>query len=315
MGEGRGMRTGKSSASGSGPPLRPAIGLFHRAAAWIGKTPPPPRRREEPVLDLTQIAPPLPRQGVGDARLAAAEWLWGSGFLVPAGADLTLRLARPLPVGPKTQILDLTAGLGGSAKALHEGLGVAVTAIDPDPGAASLSLRRIERGDPARLPAVRGYDPETLDLVPHGFHAILGRDITLRVTDKPRLIAALVQGLAPRGHLALFELAQRRVQPPGPSLLAFRAACPDLHDPWALPRLLDALKSAGFQVHGTEDMSGALLSLIHRGFARLARALERGQIPRDIVTAIPEEMERVTRLEAALSAGELGAWRLHGIRR
>src|SRR5947207_639404 len=110
--------TGAASAK---PGKRP---LLARLRGWLaGDRKAPTAPRAPPAEGASQASPAVPPL----SRMTVAQWLWGDGYLMPGGPDFVLELVKPFGLTPAMSTLDLSAGLGGPARAIAQTFGTYVT--------------------------------------------------------------------------------------------------------------------------------------------------------------------------------------------
>ena len=137
--------------------------------------------------------------------MKVAQWLWGDGFIMPGGSDFVLELVKPFGLTPAMSMLDLSAGLGGPARAIAQASGTYVTGLERSAERAKLGMAMSTKVNLQKRAAIGQYNPETVELRPNGFDCILGRGATYNVAEKERLLRVLYQGMKQRGQLLLNE--------------------------------------------------------------------------------------------------------------
>lgn len=241
--------------------------------------------------------------------------MWGPGCVIPGDAEHVLQLVRPLGLTPSMTVLDVSAGLGGPARALAEALGVTVTGLERDPELARQGMAMSLAGRLGRRAPVSVYDPEGFTLPLAQYDCALGREATYTVRDKERFLRVLMQGLKPQGALLLAEFVLDRSMGDRRHLAAW-APLPD-RPPylWTLERYLDCLRSLGFALRLTEDISAEYRGRIVAGWTRLARLPELRRRPRAHFPPIIDEAERAMRTVEALDSGILKLVRIVAVAR
>ena len=233
------------------------------------------------------------------------QWLWGRGFVIPGDAEQVLALLRPLGLTPSMTLLDVSAGLGGPARALAEAFGITVVGLERDPALARLGMAMSDAKRMGRRAPISVYDPEGFNLPLAQFDAAIGREATYTVRDKERFLRVLMQGLKPQGVLLLTEFVLDRSVGERRHLASW-APLPD-YPPylWTLERYEDCLRSLGFALRASEDISADYRGRIVAGWTRLARMPELRARPRAHFLPIIDEAERAMRTVEALDSGVL----------
>ena len=132
--------------------------------------------------------------------IADYESVWGEGFVSPGGATLARELIASMDLASGELVLDVGAGLGGSAFLMAQEFGLQVEGIDLSERMVELSkLRCRELGLEDRVTLEPG---NCLQLsVSNRYQAVYSRDVFLHVSDKARLFRTLFQILTPGGGL------------------------------------------------------------------------------------------------------------------
>ena len=235
------------------------------------------------------------------ADLAAAELLWGEGFLAPGGPDHILDLVKPLHLAAGSLLVDLAAGLGGPARVIARRTGAWVTGLERSREAASRGMALSTGAGLAREAAVRPYNPDSLELEHRAFDAAFARFASWELAERERFLRCVIQGLARGGRLLLVDLVAGGEG--GEEFQSWRDAAGLPPPLWTADQYTDCLAAAGMEVHFTIDATATHRALLREGWRRLGTRLE-GLDP-EMLLAVAD----VTRLwltqAAALDAGAL----------
>ena len=150
-----------------------------------------------------------------NSRIAVTEMLFGNGEIVPGGTEGTLDMIGAFGLGQEVNVLNIGAGLGGSARAIASEYEGWVTAYEPDAALAEAAL------DPARLrnlkkttggsslkpmkvrmklsdkATIQHADLETLEIKPGVYDCAFSRDVLFTVANRSRLVEGIFEGLKP----------------------------------------------------------------------------------------------------------------------
>ncbi|HYC13787.1 MAG TPA: methyltransferase domain-containing protein [Stellaceae bacterium] len=264
---------------------------------------------EEPLL-LTDRIP-----GEGEIapldRLTIAQWLWGAGFHLPGGTPLILELAKPFALTPAMSMLDVSAGLGGGARAIAEAFGTYVTGLERDPDLARRGMEMsVAQGMQKHAP-VEAYDPETLELKAGAFDCIMGRLATHAVRDKERFLRVLSTSLKTRGQLLVTDFV---LEPKAgkPAALAIweraQARRPEL---WSFAQYLDCFRGLGLEIRINEETTERHRRLIVSGWSQLLQSVDLRAMPRKHLVAVLDEAEHWVQTLAAIDSGALRTYRFY----
>jgi len=205
-----------------------------------------------------------------------AEKMWGEGYILPAGEALTEALTKPLALTNKTDLLDLTAGLGGASRKLAAQVN-SIKAIEPDPATAVRGNDLAAKAGKARAPAVTAYD--LTDFSPPGsYDCVIARELFYRLTDKPKFFAAVAACLKPHGQLAFTDYIVNPEDRTRPSIVSWRAQEKSAV-PLGLIDMAELWAKAGITIRVSEDQTDFYRREILMGLNRLVGALAKGPKP------------------------------------
>lgn len=224
----------------------------------------------------------------------------------PGGAAFVAELAERAGVTAGTAVLDLGAGLGGSARYLAWMFGCSVTGVDvsPERVADARFLTRLV-GLEHRVSFVRA-DFGDLDLEDVSFDVVWGQAAWAHAADREAHLRLAAGALRPAGRVALEDIYERRA-PHGEQ----GAEWERLLDSWNVHRAtredwLSACRAAGLDVTLVEDLSDVLVPH-YRSELALADALGSELYPE-------AEARAAERALALTRAGVLGYLRIVAVR-
>lgn len=257
--------------------------------------------------------PAGPSQVWPPGRVAAAEALWGEGFILPGGPEETLRLARSLGLREDATLLLLGAGLGGPARAIAESLGCWVAGFEQDPDLAAIAgLRALRAGPAGRRATISPWNPAAPVLrTAYHHHAVLLEP--LRGAQPEPVLSAVTRALKPHAQLALVELVAESTPDPTREAwarLEWRAA--ELPKQETITRMLGRL---GYEVRVAEDISERHVRLALAGWTALVESMEARRPEPRLLAAIVTEAERWLLRLRLLRGGQLRLLRWHALRR
>jgi SAM-dependent methyltransferase len=252
----------------------------------------------------------------GEAALdsvTARQWLWGDGFVAPGGLEQVLALVEPLRLGPGMSVLDVSAGIGGTVRALAQTFRIEAAGLERDPELARIGMAMSAARRLARRAPVTVYDPESFDLPAARYDCVLAREATYALREKERFLRVLMQGLRPEGVLVATEFVRDPVAGDGGALERWAPLADHAPRLWSLERYEDCLKSLGFAIWAIEDVTLDHRALVLAGWTRLMQRPELHRIPRHEFGPIIDEAERSMRTVQALDGGALRMIRFHAV--
>jgi ubiquinone/menaquinone biosynthesis C-methylase UbiE len=279
-----------------------------RVRNWLGGQPVPAATTPagKPRADLEVVVAPLDRATV-------AQWLWGVGDIMPGDEQYVLELVKPFGLTPAMSMLDLSAGLGGPARAIAQAFGTYVTGLERSPERAKRGMDMSVTANLAKRATIAQYNPETIELRANGFDCILGRGATYSVVEKERLLRVIFQGLKQRGQLLLNEFTVDTTASDRPELAAWMAR--ESYPPalWTIEQYGDCLNSLGFDIRVVEDVTAHYRTMIIAGWGRLLKEVDLKKMPRSHLRTVVNEAELWALRIAALQSGGLHVYRLHAL--
>lgn len=267
--------------------------FFRRADA-----PPAPPPLDAPPADAAspaeagcvQPAPepcaPWPR-----TRIAAAELLWGEGFLRPGGAEETLVLARPFGLTPAASLLLLGGQSGGPGRAIAEAFGCYVSSFESDPDLAAAATEHLARARLGKRATLQQWDPRTPALRRNAYSHAIALE-ALRGAPPQPILAELAATIRPGGQLAMVELVADAPLDPADPLVA--GWCRLDHRPPGIPQeamISGLLGGLGFDVRVVEDVSTRHQQLAMAGWSAVVQAMRVAKPGRGRAAALVAEAE------------------------
>ena len=246
-------------------------------------------------------------------RLTVKQWLYGRGYLIPGDASQVLRLVEPFELDSSAKMLDLAAGLGGPSRAVAQAFHAHVLGLDRDPDLVRQATAMSHTQGLARLAQFKNCDPESFELEPESVDCALGREASYAVAEKERFLRVVVQALKPRGQLVLADFMRSDNGETRDEVSAWAALQPRRPVLWTLAQYTDCLKSLGFNLRVTEDMTGAYRRQIVASFISLLRSNELRHLKPGQVETVVSEAETSLRTVAALESGGLKYVRIEAI--
>jgi SAM-dependent methyltransferase len=246
-------------------------------------------------------------------RVEAAEQIWGHDFLGPGGAEFIVYLAKPMALTPSVSLLDLSAKLGGGARAIANAFGCWVTGLEPDSDLAEEGGLRSKKEDMDKKAPIRDYLPDQVELKPKSFECVFADDLFYQLADKERLLSAVHKGLKAKGQLLFTDLL---VDGDGTSeaLQKWVSRTEPRPHLWSVARMQATLETIGFDVRIAEDYTATYRGQILRAFARLVDNLQNRSIPKHLRPRVFEEAELWALRMEAIDKGGLRAYRFHAFK-
>jgi SAM-dependent methyltransferase len=250
-------------------------------------------------------------------KVVLAQGLWGSEWHLPGGAEYAAELIKPFGLNPAMTVVDLHAGLGGSARSMASQYGLWVTGYEYDDELAEAGKQLSEIHGLAKKAPVTKYNPEDFELRPGSCDCILVREILHRVREKNHFMKQIAIALKPGGQLLLTDFVLSDAKAAGhPAVKAWLEREKTTEVPWTLRDYQAALPAVKMDTRVAEDVTPAYRGMIISGWASFTSAMAKSGDKPDAETGLglTAEAERWMRLVAAMDAGDIRVYRIHALR-
>ncbi len=305
------------AAAEAGPSTRPTsytagepIPLVARVTAWWhGDVLSQTAAKDKTVAAEEAVPVDLTRWDAD--RLTLVQRLWGESFLEPGGATRTRKLFAHVMPNSKQTVLDLTAGLGGTAFTLAQDQGLWMDALEPDPDLAAEALKAASMSGLASQVPVSPVDIDVLDVAQNKYHLAYSRERLFALAQKQEVLAAAAECLKNGGSLMITDLMV-----PSADIMdsdgyrAWASTEPVTPQPWTIALYAKSLQDFGLKVATRQDLTSEYLEDIHSGWARISRDLEAGEFDRSLGRYLLAEGEVWSRRTKALQDGVISYCRI-----
>lgn len=245
--------------------------------------------------------------------LAIRQRLYGRGYIIPGDVAWLLSLVEPFHLGASSAMLDLAAGLGGSARAIAQAFHARVTGIERDHDRARQANAMSSVLGASHLVRINACDPETFELGSAQFDCALGREASYAVIEKERFLRVVAQSLRERGQIVLTDFVLDRGAGARPELDAWHGKLAGRPSLWTAAQYADCFKSLGYGLRRGEDISALYRRQITTAWIGYLRAGEIRGKPAAQVETVLAEAEACFRTVAALESGALKYYRFEAI--
>jgi len=206
-------------------------------------------------------------------RLRLAQEIWGAGYVSPAGDEYILDLIKPFALNPKLSLLEIGAGLGGSARAIADKFNLWVTAFEAEPLLVEKGVEQATKTGMEKRAALSLFDPEHPDLKNKRYDCILARESFFTVMNKTAALKTLLEGIKSKGQVQITDF----MLPEGGQLTSgVKSWCESEPVPpvlWQVSQMRSALKKLGFDIRIEEDTSQDYRKRLLLGWGRFVAGL------------------------------------------
>lgn len=254
------------------------------------------------------------------ARLTAAQMVWGKGFATPGDEAYLMNLVNVAGLKPDMSILDLSAGLGGAARALSERFGgLWITALEMSPELAKLGMEQTKMAGMTKKVPLESFDPAKPDWKKK-FDFAFARESFYQLEKKEVILLAIAKSLKPTGQCLLTDLVVREEGLSSPVLDAWKASEPNPVYLWSVDQYRAFFKKLNLPMSlSPQDLTEGYCNLIVSGWWNaqntILRAKESGDYDEEVLAALGDEAERWAARTAALQSGDLSVYRFYSDKR
>jgi SAM-dependent methyltransferase len=239
-------------------------------------------------------------------RLDVVQALWGETFIEPGGASSTRKLFSPAMPNSKNSVLDIAAGLGGTALTLAQTQNLWMAAIESHPNLAAGARKNAQLcGLSNQVPVMRADDPTAL-IDSQKYDLIYARDRLFAVEDKLELLSSAAAGLKSGGHLFITDYVLKNAEAADSAAVdGWRRHEPETPHAWTLAGYVKELEELGLTVWARHDLTSSYLGDTYAGWKRVIDELEDDTFDRANGDALITEGEIWAGRTRAFEAGDL----------
>ncbi|NYZ14220.1 methyltransferase domain-containing protein [Azospirillum sp. RWY-5-1] len=234
-------------------------------------------------------------------RIQVAEQIWGQGFSTPGGADHVPYLVRPLGLNPAMSVLDLSAGLGGTSRAMAAKFGCWVTGLEASPLLAKAGMERSFMAGLAKQAPIEAYDPENFSFA-RRVDAVFYKEGMFTVAGKDQMFDGIEVHLKPRGHVLITDY----ILAPGAKLddlTAWHQHEPQEPHLWTKEEFANAFAQRNLDLRIAEDITDTHRGLILTAIQRLVEHMEKHHLDHETKMNVMDEVELWVRRVNAMERG------------
>lgn len=274
-------RAARSAQSKRKRVMRAAVSQLHATPAASSAVPAPASGADEFAnarsLEMTQCdARGRPVWSV--ERVRGAERLWGRDAIGPDDAGDAVEAVKPFALSPSKTVLDLSAGLGGRARALAGSYDTWVTGLEPSPVLASLAMDRSNAAGMANKASVTVYDPESLH---HDgcYDLIIGDRVLHKIRQKEAFLDQLRTNTKGAGTMMIDDYVVEGSPVSWEQWNDWRREEPIEVHPWPRQRLSEELLQRNLDLRSVVDLTHTHRDHILARIRALGTELETSQSP------------------------------------
>lgn len=244
-------------------------------------------------------------------RLALIQEIWGEGFIEPGGKAFTKTLLGWLGLNSRQSVLDLTAGLGGTARAVATAHNLWMDVLEPVAALATEARRQSLAHGLGRQVPVSLTNLESHDLAKGRYDAIYSRERLFTVRNKAGLLSSCVGALKKKGQILVTDYM--RAEGVGGAALAEAWGRHEKQTPnaWTMTAYTDCLKSQGLSILIAQDISSEFVEHVNEAWRRVPTMISSGKYSRRQIGYLVREGEIWQSRLKAIDQGLLMVGRIH----
>lgn len=240
----------------------------------------------------------------GPQRIKLLQHLWGDSFSEPGGAATARKLLAHVMPNSKQSVLDLTAGLGGTAFTLAQDQGLWMDALEPDPDLAAEAAKAAAMAGLGGQVPISHLDLNAINIPSNKYHLAYSRERLFTIEDKLPLIEAAAQSLKPGGCILIsdFMVASSDILDTD-GYQQWTRSEPAMPQPWSIGLYAKTLEKLGLKIASRQNFSEEYLSDVHTGWQRMISSIKSKDFDRELSDYVLAEGEIWAGRTKALSEG------------
>lgn len=282
---GRASPLGLDRAALSRQALPPATASAAASAAESGDVSADGELDRLASLQLDRSGGPLWSPG----RAEGAQMLWGDGQAGPGDAAWMVEAVRSFGLTPAKTVLDLSAGLGGSARAIAGSYDTWVTGLEMSPLLARLGMERSKALGLAKKAPIAAYDSDGFNQAGH-FDLVLADRVLHRVRSKEVFLNRICDCAKENGGLLLFDYVIEGTPASWDNWNRWRNEEPEELYPWSRDRMATELVQRNMDLRITEDLTALHRRQIVERVRALAERLKNGVLSGPVLSGLAREL-------------------------
>ncbi len=244
--------------------------------------------------------------------ISLVQKLWGKGFAEPGGAAFVKKTLSLMKFESSNTILDLSAGLGGTACILAKEHNLWMDALEADEALAASGIQFASRHGMSKKVPIKHVDFETLELPKAKYDQIYSRESLFMIKNKKNVIKQISKSLKPKGQVLIVDymLGEKCNRS---NVDKWLNSEPERPHPWTAELYHTAMDHYGISIWTTNDLSEEYSRQIHEGWLSMIDTISKGGFDRKTIDNLMREGEIWLNRSRALEAGDLTVKRIHGV--
>ncbi|NKB60491.1 MAG: methyltransferase domain-containing protein [Alphaproteobacteria bacterium] len=247
--------------------------------------------------------------------MSIQERVWGKGQIVPGGEEYAKECLAGVDLRPGSVALDLSAGLGGSNRAISVALDAMVEGLEMHEGIAKMGAARAADLALEKQAPVSHFLAHNFVLRVDRYQCVYGHEVFHKFLDKQNMLSEIWKSLKDDGHLVFTDLIYGTAESEETQeIKTWSKSEPVASNPWTAEDYKNCLAELGFEIIAFEDETSQYRDRVRDGWAEFAETLDDQSIDRRFVDVMMHEAEIWQHRMKAMKAGHLRFLRVHARR-
>ncbi len=258
------------------------------------------------------------RESNFSARVECLNQIWGDGFISAGDAGFCCDLVRPAGLTEELSMLDLSAGLGGPARAISREFGVWIAGLELDRELAIAGLQMSDAAGMAKKVAITPFIPEKIELPESKYDCVMAKELMFCLADKREMLRKIEKSLKKGGHYFCLDFVARDGRLGKQSLVDWAAAEPCPPDLIEATDATNMITECGLELRVAHDQTEAYLAQIKATWGRwqeIVDAIAAFKIKDAMMVELAKVVRRSTKLTEVIECGDLKVMSFHATKR
>jgi len=241
-----------------------------------------------------------------DQRLAVSQTIWGESFLKPGGPAFAREILKSAKVTSKDTVLDLTAGMCGTAMVLASQHNLWMEAFEQNQSVVAKAHNMLVTKGMAKKIKLTHQPLNELKLDPKKYDLIYSRENLYKEEAKVKIIEEVKKGLKKNGRFIFTDFINVNKTNDEEAVSKYFEL-----NPWTMEQYLVALKNADLNVFAHTDMSNQYLKHINHAWYEMIGKIEDTSHTKEFVNKLMNEGSVWLSRHKAIQSGKIRLMRYH----
>ncbi len=248
-------------------------------------------------------------------RVRVNEDLWSEMYIQPGGPSRTRMLFSPLMPNSTQSVLDLAAGLGGTAFTLAQTQNLWMDAYESDEVLAKAARKNAQYYGLSNQVPIERRDLDNPGIPADKYHLIYARDRLYMIEHKEELLKQAAAGLKPGGQLMITDyVVSDKADTGSDSFEKWRASEQSGPHAWTLSQYVRTLEGFGLNVVSWHDLTKEYLEDIYAGWLKAFDRVDANDFDRRLGGHLISEGEIWVGRTSVMESGDIQHYRIIAMR-